>query len=173
MTEKQEKILLTALQLFAENGYDATSTSTIAKAAGVSEGLIFRHFTNKEGLLGAIMEIGIERAGAYFEQIIKEQDPGMRIKQALSLPFSIDESEHNFWKLMYTLKWQRGIYDNSKLELLLVSLTDAFNQLGYANPEVEARLVEVFIDGVATERLLKNNKSPEILETILTKYKLN
>ena len=42
MTEKQEQILKTALQLFAEKGYDGTSTAKVAKAAGVSEGLIFQ-----------------------------------------------------------------------------------------------------------------------------------
>ena len=51
MTEKQENILNTALELFAKDGYDATSTSKIAKCAGVSEGLIFRHYGSKDGLL--------------------------------------------------------------------------------------------------------------------------
>ena len=49
MTEKQEKIVQSALQLFAQEGYHATSTSKVAKHAGVSEGLIFRHFRNKDG----------------------------------------------------------------------------------------------------------------------------
>ena len=44
MTEKQENILKAALQLFAKEGFYATSTSKVAKLAGVSEGLIFRHF---------------------------------------------------------------------------------------------------------------------------------
>jgi AcrR family transcriptional regulator len=51
MTEKKELILQTALRLFSEQGYEATPTNRIAKEAGVSEGLIFRHFENKEGLL--------------------------------------------------------------------------------------------------------------------------
>ena len=37
MTEKQEKILQAALQLFAKEGYHATSTNKVAKLAGVSE----------------------------------------------------------------------------------------------------------------------------------------
>jgi AcrR family transcriptional regulator len=54
--DKKEKILTVALALFSSQGFDSTSTSLIAKKAEVSEGLIFRHFTNKEGLLMAIME---------------------------------------------------------------------------------------------------------------------
>ena len=41
MTDKKEKILNAALELFANDGYNVTSTSKIAKTAGVSEGLIF------------------------------------------------------------------------------------------------------------------------------------
>jgi len=47
MTEKQERILETALSLFAKDGFSATSTSKVARDAGVSEGLMFRHFENK------------------------------------------------------------------------------------------------------------------------------
>jgi len=39
MTNKQEEILLTALELFARDGFRATSTSKVAKHAGVSEDL--------------------------------------------------------------------------------------------------------------------------------------
>ena len=35
MTDKKESILLAALELFAKEGYNATSTNKIAKRAGV------------------------------------------------------------------------------------------------------------------------------------------
>lgn len=54
MTEKQRAVFEAAVSLFAEKGYVATSTSEIAKKAGVSEGLIFKHFGNKEKLLKSI-----------------------------------------------------------------------------------------------------------------------
>jgi len=44
-------LLETALDLFAEQGYAATSTRQIAKQAGVSEGLIFHHYPTKLDLL--------------------------------------------------------------------------------------------------------------------------
>ncbi|MEJ6750428.1 MAG: helix-turn-helix domain-containing protein, partial [Bacteroidia bacterium] len=44
MTDKQVAILQTALELFSNKGFYAVSTNLIAKEAGVSEGLIFRHF---------------------------------------------------------------------------------------------------------------------------------
>lgn len=51
MTAKRKKILETSIDLFAKNGYSNTSTSEIAKIAGVAEGTIFKHFGTKENLL--------------------------------------------------------------------------------------------------------------------------
>ena len=44
-------IELAAAELFADHGYAGTSTSSIAKKAGVAEGTIFRHFPTKKALL--------------------------------------------------------------------------------------------------------------------------
>jgi AcrR family transcriptional regulator len=54
-TEKQQKIIETAIKMFAEKGYANTSTSEIAKAAGVAEGTIFRHYGTKDNLLLSVM----------------------------------------------------------------------------------------------------------------------
>ena len=51
---KKDKILQAALHLFVKNGIDASSTSKIAKQAGVASGLIFHHFGNKENLVGEV-----------------------------------------------------------------------------------------------------------------------
>lgn len=55
LTEKQKKILAAAIESFAEKGYSATSTSEIAKKAGVAEGTIFRHYKTKKELLLSIV----------------------------------------------------------------------------------------------------------------------
>lgn len=54
-TSKQQKVVEAAITMFAEKGYANTSTSEIAKAAGVSEGTIFRHYGTKENLLLAVV----------------------------------------------------------------------------------------------------------------------
>lgn len=54
MTERQLNILISAIELFSEKGYEATSTSEIAKNAKVAEGTIFRYYKTKRELLFAI-----------------------------------------------------------------------------------------------------------------------
>ena len=45
-----------ALQLFSRHGFDGTTTRQIAKRAGVTEAIVFRHFRNKEALYWAVLE---------------------------------------------------------------------------------------------------------------------
>ncbi|MFL6151367.1 MAG: TetR/AcrR family transcriptional regulator [Ornithinibacter sp.] len=47
----RQALLESALALFAEQGYDATTTAAIARRAGVSEMTLFRHFATKDALL--------------------------------------------------------------------------------------------------------------------------
>lgn len=51
----RERILEAAERLFAERGFDRTSTARIAAAAGVPHGLIFYHFKTKMDLLLAVV----------------------------------------------------------------------------------------------------------------------
>jgi AcrR family transcriptional regulator len=55
MTEKQKRIFESAIEVFAEKGYAASSTSEIAQRAGVAEGTIFRHYKTKKELLLSIV----------------------------------------------------------------------------------------------------------------------
>jgi AcrR family transcriptional regulator len=53
--QRREQILQTAVTLFSKRGFKGTTTKEIAKAAGVSEAIIFRHFATKDELYGAIL----------------------------------------------------------------------------------------------------------------------
>ena len=53
LTEKQRLVIESALILFSEKGCKQTSTSDIAKRAGVAEGTVYKQFKNKEALLYA------------------------------------------------------------------------------------------------------------------------
>ena len=52
----EQKILSAARSLFAEKGFEATSTQEIAERAGVNKRLVFYYFVNKEELRLAVLE---------------------------------------------------------------------------------------------------------------------
>jgi AcrR family transcriptional regulator len=66
ISEKQQKILAAAIDTFSEKGFAASSTSEIAKKAGVAEGTIFRHYKTKKELLLAIVTPTMAKFAAPF-----------------------------------------------------------------------------------------------------------
>lgn len=170
MTVKQENILKAALELFARHGYAATSTSKVAKAAGVSEGLIFRHFESKEGLLNAIMEQAQESATKEFSVVLQESDPKAVIKGVLEMPLRMEGRLHA-WKLIYSLKWQTEKYDTSGTTVIKNALIEAFTKLGYADPGAESDAIMIQLDGIASAVLLRKSDNIEgVLRVLLEKY---
>lgn len=158
MTLKQEKILSSALELFAKNGFNATSTSKVAKHAGVSEGLIFRHFENKQGLLDAISKLAEDKMGAIFYNIISETDPKSQIRLFLQLPFNIQDKDKEFWKLQLKLKWELNTHKEEKMKPIMDILINAFTKLDYKHPQMEAKFVMFFIEGLSTSMLRDNSQ---------------
>ncbi|MFP3387235.1 TetR/AcrR family transcriptional regulator [Brevibacillus sp. SIMBA_040] len=78
MTEKQRNILRASIKLFAEKGFHASSTSEIAKEAGVAEGTIFRHYKSKKDILLAVVAPVLLKVAAPFilkdvREIFKEE----------------------------------------------------------------------------------------------------
>jgi len=173
MTEKQTKILQAALELFAKEGFHATSTSKVAKHAGVSEGLIFRHFTNKDGLLHAILDEGERRVKSLFVDIVMENDSKEVIRKAIEMIGKIDKADYDFWKLQYKLKWELEVNSDEKMEPLKMALTNAFRKLAYESPTLEADLLLLFVDGLGSAVLKGSSINPdEIIQLLLEKYNL-
>jgi AcrR family transcriptional regulator len=52
--QRQAELLETAIEVFAKRGYQATTMEEIAERAGVSKGMLYIYFKNKEALFGAV-----------------------------------------------------------------------------------------------------------------------
>ena len=171
MTDKKEKILSSALELFANEGVNATSTSKIGKIAGVSEGLIFRHFNNKKGLLDALIESAEEKANALFADILKQKDAKAVIKKTIDFPFLIKTSEYDYWRLQFKLKWEEEYNNPKKMKPLLDKLTWAFTELNYQFPDLEAQYISQTLASISTE-ILKGNlhNQKEFRQFLTDKY---
>jgi AcrR family transcriptional regulator len=54
--DRRTAIIRAVRRVFAEKGFDGTTTRELADAAGISEGLLFKHFPKKEALFTAMQE---------------------------------------------------------------------------------------------------------------------
>lgn len=66
--ERRETVLSTAIGAFAARGYFGTTTSEVAKAAGISQAYVYRLFPNKEALFTAVVEHCFVRVRAALER---------------------------------------------------------------------------------------------------------
>ena len=102
----RENIINSAVSLFATQGFHAASTRSIAQKAGVSEGLIFRHFKNKEGLLGKILEITIEKFKVLMKPIETLTHPKVILKHILTIPLNTSDDYKKYIKFIQGMRWQ-------------------------------------------------------------------
>lgn len=174
MTSKKESILKSALELFARDGFKGTPTIKIAKAAGVSEALIFKHFKNKEGLLHAVIENGVERSKMLIANIILEPNPKALLRKYILVPFEFPESEMDYWKLIFKIKWEIEYKHEGLAEPLKLALSNAFEKLGYKKPREEAEFLYQFMDGISGN-LLKGSMPTglNLKDFLIEKYNLN
>ena len=67
--DTKERILRTALELFAQNGYLGTSMNDIAGQLGITKAALYKHYAGKQEILDKIVErmnkMDYERAEAY------------------------------------------------------------------------------------------------------------
>lgn len=61
---RERALIEAAAKLFADQGYEHTTTREIAAKAGCAEGLISRYFQGKAGLLQKLIELQVSRAQA-------------------------------------------------------------------------------------------------------------
>ncbi|MCM2422658.1 TetR/AcrR family transcriptional regulator [Streptomyces sp. RKAG293] len=54
--ERRATVMRTAIKAFAERGYYGTSTMDVAKAAGISQGYLYRLFKDKQNLFAALVD---------------------------------------------------------------------------------------------------------------------
>lgn len=69
MRNTKESILMTALELFAKDGYEAVSVSDIASRLRMTKGALYKHYKNKRDIFDSIVKrmyrIDLERARRY------------------------------------------------------------------------------------------------------------
>ena len=87
MITTKEKILMTALRLFAKDGYEAVSVSTIAGELGITKGALYKHYKNKrdifESIVQRMFEIDTERSQHYEVPKEKYEDAPMNYEKVL------------------------------------------------------------------------------------------
>jgi AcrR family transcriptional regulator len=72
--ETRAKIMSVALEMFARQGYDATSVADICREAGVSKGAFYHHFPTKQDIFLALLRGWLSDLDAQLDALLQGAD---------------------------------------------------------------------------------------------------
>ncbi len=82
--QRKTQLLDTAAKLFAERGYSGATTAELARAAGVTEPIIYRHFSSKRDLFIALIDrTGEETIRLWEKHLADADDPAERLRRLI------------------------------------------------------------------------------------------
>jgi AcrR family transcriptional regulator len=101
--ERRVAILDSALAVFAERGYHASSIDDIAREGGVSKALIYEHFSSKQQLYAELLE---QHAGELFERLGAAMDEAAntgaaRLATGLDAFYRFVEEHRVAWRMLF------------------------------------------------------------------------
>ena len=144
-----------ALRLFGEHGYDATTVKDITDSADVAKGTFFNYFDTKEAILPAIAADRLERLSAALRpQHGAPSSPIARIKLALRLvaqdPLCEKQLAHQLFAAMMN---RREIGPEHALRDLLVRLVEQAQDCGEIRQELDPLFLASVIRALFFQRM--------------------
>jgi AcrR family transcriptional regulator len=150
----RERILQAGRDLFAEDGYENTTTSAIARRAGTSESQLIKHFGSKEGLLEGIFDQAWERLAQGAQRAQEAPaSPLERLRALTELMAVALESDHQL-RTLFLLEARR-IRKHGRTVLM----TRGFQQM--------IQLAEGFLQAMKEQGVLRPELHPEAVRSAL------
>lgn len=176
--EKKSIILNSALELFANEGYQSTSISKIAKKAGISKGLIYNYFESKEALIIAILDKGFNELLEYFNPNMEGELGKNELAYFIENTFYSLKSNIEFWRFYFRVSLQPEVFPilKTKMEGIFEStmklFVNYFKSKGTEDPEMEAMLFGALLDGISMDYVFTPELIPidKIKDALIKRY---
>lgn len=152
--KSRKAILKAALTLFAHNGYSQTTTDDLARKVGISKGLIYNYFSNKDEILECLIDEFAQKVMtiptpesdladpiSYLESVIRAWFRSIRSNPDL---VRLGAQFHTDTALQKLIRRKQSEYD----KVIIPFFNDIFRRLGSKDPEVETLLLGSILDGI-------------------------
>lgn len=126
-TASREDILLAAADVLRQHGYDATTMKDIAAEVNLTAASLYHHFENKDALLLAVLEDGLDHVIAQIEPVARADQPAADRLRAMIRAHVVGVTSHTAVgaAMIFEMRWLRALpADNGKGDLL--ARRDAF-----------------------------------------------
>jgi AcrR family transcriptional regulator len=154
--QSTSNILDAAFKLMAQNGYEGTSISQIARKAGVSKGLIYNYFDSKEDLLRALINSAFYEADRQLDEFA-DKNPKETLERVFRW-FFLELREHSeLWRLITELGLKIDKYDfvkemmRGKFNQYVSVFASLLSQCGFKDANEEAHIIVGLFDGIGLQ----------------------
>jgi len=151
--QKKQLIMDTALELFTEKGFHATSMNQIAGKANISKGLAYNYFKGKQQILDEIIKTGIDSIYTHFDLnrdgVLTEEEFKYFIKKS----FHVVKANSRFWKLFSALMMQSGLAESVRKQYgetsqsIMRILQQFIASKGSKDPESDSLIISSMLKG--------------------------
>lgn len=154
--QSRQRILDTAIGLFAEKGFAGISVDEIVEAAGVNKRMVYHYFGNKEKLFQAALATEYGKLEALEIKTLHPEEPIEKIvNNIVSAYFSFLQANPEFVQLLLWENLNKGRnLDQMKIPLskspmldLLVKAVNAGKESGTVRPNIDARFLLISLIG--------------------------
>ena len=189
MCTTKEKILLTSLKLFAQDGYEAVSISKISGELGMAKSALYKHYKNKRDIFDSIInrmdELDYERAREYnmpegnMDEIIKGYREisidKIRIYTEAQFKHWTEEEFSSLFRRMLTLEQYRNQEMSDLYQKYLVSgpidyMTYLFAGITGKKEEAKQLAIEFYGPIFLMYSLYDNKREEDDLAEMLKKH---
>ena len=173
----RKKILDAALEVFAKEGYHSSSVGSIAKTAGISQGLMYNYFKSKEELLNELMFGIMENLLEEFLPVKNgEKVTRKTITNMINISVDLVLEDPKFWKLYFTVFLQPDVFAIVMDKIMKMAqpyfkaLTAYFKEKGEKDPVAMMRYFSAVMDGIQLHCMIDPKTFPaESVKKLLIK----
>ena len=152
----KDVIVATAVEMFAEEGYDQVDIDALVKRARTSRGLILYHFGNKAGILYEIFLRNYPKIEACICPVPYPENPSEHLTLLITnWGKSLGDIER-FWQMYWPLKYRKeiiGLANQSGLTACFdrhfEQLISIYQDLQHPHPSHAARAFDAFRNGLS------------------------
>ena len=163
---RKKEIIESAVEVISVHGAHDTSMSMIAKEAGISKGLIYAYFDNKEQLYRAIVAYGFEILSEVFGFKEDRELTDEILSGKIDRVFDMLKSDSAFWGIYLNVIMQREMIGIMR-DLLMEYFEPFFNQLnkyyerkGAEDPLAMTMLFGAALDGISINYMVREDEFP-------------
>ena len=119
VVRRRRQIVDAAVELFMENGFHKTTTRQIARAAGISIGLLYEYITSKEDILYLVCDAIHTEMDAAVTQALSRTEPGthplaLAIREYFMVCHRLSDHIILIYREIHSLpaNWRKIVFDN-------------------------------------------------------------